>query len=63
MAVGGPVSPENVELFQIDIETNQFAAGWDIQLERIAMLNDSPPVIDRLKSVLWAPESSLFSNS
>ena len=42
-----------------DIELKQFAAGLGIQLERIAMLNDSPALLDTLISVLTAHESSL----
>ncbi len=46
-------------LYDIDIELKQFAAGLGIQLERIAMLNDSPALLDTLISVLTAHESSL----
>lgn len=50
-------------LYDIDIELKQFAAGQDLQLERIAMLNDSPGLIDTLASVLTAHESSLCPTS
>ena len=50
-------------LYDIDIELKQFAAGLGLQLERIAMLNDSPALIDTLVSVLRAHESSLCSTS
>lgn len=50
-------------LYDIDIELKQFAAGREPQLERIAMLNDSPGLIDTLASVLTAHESSLCSTS
>jgi ferrochelatase len=46
-----------------DIELKQFAAGRELQLERIAMLNDSPGLIDTLASVLTAHESSLCPTS
>ena len=50
-------------LYNIDIELKQFAAGRELQLERIAMLNDSHGLIDTLASVLTAHESSLCSTS
>ena len=50
-------------LYDIDIELKQFAAGRGLQLERIAMLNDSAALIDTLASVLKAHESSLSSIS
>jgi ferrochelatase len=50
-------------LYDIDIELKQFAAGRGLQLERIAMLNDSPALIDTLASVLRAHESSHCSIS
>jgi ferrochelatase len=50
-------------LYDIDIELKQFAAGRGLQLERIAMLNDSPGLIDTLTSVLTAHESALCSTS
>jgi ferrochelatase len=46
-------------LYDIDIELKQFAAGRGLRLERIAMLNDSPDLIETLASVLTAQESSL----
>jgi protoporphyrin/coproporphyrin ferrochelatase len=46
-------------LYDIDIELKRFAAGRGLQLERIAMLNDSAALIDTLASVLTAHESSL----
>ena len=46
-------------LYDIDIELRRFAADRRIQLERIAMLNDSAALIDTLTSVLAAHESSL----
>ena len=46
-----------------DIELKQFAAGRELQLERIAMLNGSPGLIYMLASVLTAHESSLCSTS
>ncbi|MDP1946986.1 MAG: ferrochelatase [Nitrospirota bacterium] len=50
-------------LYDIDIELKQYAAGRGLQLERIAMLNDSPALIDTLASVLKAHESSHCSIS
>lgn len=50
-------------LYDIDIELKQFAAGRNLQIERIAMLNDSPALVDTLASVLRAHESSLCSIS
>ena len=44
-----------------DIELKQYAAGQGLQLERIAMLNDSPALVGTLASVLRAHESSLRS--
>lgn len=46
-----------------DIELKQFATGRGLQLERIAMLNDSSSLIDTLASVLTAHESSLCHTS
>jgi len=46
-------------LYDIDIELKQFAAERGIQLERIAMLNDSPAFIETLLHVIAAHESSL----
>ena len=45
-------------LFDIDIELKQIAASKDMQLERIAMLNDAPALIETLADVLAAHESS-----
>lgn len=39
-------------LYDIDIELKQRAAGRGVQLERIAMLNATPPLIDILASVI-----------
>jgi ferrochelatase len=50
-------------LYDIDIELKQFAVSRDLQLERIAMLNDSSALIDTLASVLTAHESSLCRTS
>ncbi|MDH4187699.1 MAG: ferrochelatase, partial [Nitrospira sp.] len=50
-------------LYDIDIELKRLAAGMGLQLERIAMLNDSTALIDTLISVLQAHESSLCSIS
>jgi protoheme ferro-lyase len=47
-----------VLLYDIDIELNQFAAGRDLHLEQIAMLTDSPTLIDTLVSVPRAHETS-----
>ena len=44
--------------YDIDIELKQFAADRGLQLERVAMLNDSPALVDTLVSVLKAHESS-----
>jgi protoporphyrin/coproporphyrin ferrochelatase len=46
-------------LYDIDIELKQLAGARGIQLERIAMLNDSPALIETLVDVLIAHESSL----
>ena len=50
-------------LYDIDIELKQFASGLGLQLERIAMLNDSDALIDTLASVLASHESSLCPTS
>jgi ferrochelatase len=50
-------------LYDIDIELKQFARSRGLHLERIAMLNDSPALIDTLVSVLTAHESSLCHTS
>ena len=46
-------------LYDIDIELKQLANGHGIQLERIAMLNDSSVFIDTLLDLVAAHESSL----
>ncbi len=46
-------------LYDIDIELKQLAAARGIQLERIAMLNDSSVFIETLVEVVTAHESSL----
>jgi ferrochelatase len=46
-------------LYDIDIELKQSAARSGVQLERIAMLNDSPALIETLAEVVAAHESSL----
>jgi ferrochelatase len=46
-------------LYDIDIELKQVASGRGIQLERIAMLNDSSAFIETLVDVVDAHESSL----
>jgi len=50
-------------LYDIDIELKQLAAGFGIQLERIAMLNDSSAMVETLIEVLAAHESSLTTAS
>ena len=46
-------------LYDIDIELKQLASAQGIHLERIAMLNDSSPLIETLVDVITAHESSL----
>lgn len=46
-------------LFDIDIELKQLAGRKGMQLERMAMLNDSPALVDTLADVLAAHERSL----
>jgi len=46
-------------LYDIDIELKQYAASRGIQLERMAMLNASPAIVETLASVLAAHQSSL----
>ena len=46
-------------LFDIDIELKQVAVSKGMQLERIAMLNDSPALVDTLFDIVAAHESSL----
>jgi ferrochelatase len=50
-------------LFDIDIELKQLAARKGMQLARIAMLNDSTPLLETLRDVLAAHESSLCIQS
>ncbi len=50
-------------LFDVDIELKQLAANKGMHLERIAMLNDAPALIDTLHDVLMAHESSACSQS
>ncbi len=50
-------------LFDIDIELKQLAVNKGLHLERMAMLNDSFPLIETLRDVLAAHESSLCSQS
>jgi ferrochelatase len=50
-------------LFDIDIELKQLAAGKGMKLERIAMLNDAPAMIDILADLVAAHESSLCTRS
>jgi len=46
-------------LYDIDIELRQLARKQGMQLERIAMLNDSPALVETLVDVLSAHESTL----
>lgn len=50
-------------LFDIDIELKQSAMSKGMQLERMAMLNDSPALVETLLDVLAAHESSLCIQS
>ena len=50
-------------LFDIDIELKQLASGKGMQLERIAMLNDQPALVDTLLDILATHESSLCLQS
>ena len=45
-------------LFDIDIELRQLAVNKGMRLERMAMLNDSPALLQTLRDVLAAHESS-----
>ncbi len=45
-------------LYDIDIELRQLAVNKGMHLERIAMLNDSPALIETLRAVLASHESS-----
>jgi ferrochelatase len=49
-------------LYDIDIELRQLAASKGMRLERIAMLNDSPALIETLRDILAAHESSSCAN-
>lgn len=50
-------------MFDIDIELKQLAASKGMQLERMAMLNDSPALVEILLDVLAPHESSLCMQS
>jgi len=50
-------------LFDIDIELKQLAVNKGIHLERMAMLNDSPALIETLRDVLAVHESSFCIQS
>jgi len=50
-------------LFDIDIELKQLASGKGMQLERMAMLNDQPALVDVLLDVLVAHELTLSLQS
>ena len=50
-------------LFDIDIELKHLAVNKGIYLERMAMLNDSPALIETLRDVLAAHESSFCIQS
>jgi ferrochelatase len=50
-------------LFDIDIELRQLAVGKGMHLERMAMLNDAPSLIETLRDVLATHESSLCIQS
>lgn len=50
-------------LFDIDIELKQLAVSKGMHLERMAMLNDSPALIETLRNVLTTHESSLCIQS
>lgn len=50
-------------LFDIDIELKQLATKKGMHLERIAMLNDSPALIETLRDLLTPHESSLCIQS
>lgn len=45
-------------LFDIDIELKQLAVSKGLHLERMAMLNDSAPILETLRDVLAAHEST-----
>jgi ferrochelatase len=50
-------------LFDIDIELKQLAMSKGMQLERMAMLNDQPALVETLLDILAAHESSLCIQS
>lgn len=50
-------------LFDLDIELKQVALNKGIHLERMAMLNDSPALLETLQSLLATHESSLYIQS
>ena len=50
-------------LFDIDIELKQLAMSKGMQLERMAMLNDQPALVETLLDILAAHESSLCLQS
>ncbi len=50
-------------LFDIDIELRQLAVSKGLQLERMPMLNDAPAMLETLRDVLAAHESSLYTSS
>ena len=45
-------------LFDIDIELKQLAVSKGLHLERMAMLNDSAAILETLRDVLAAHEST-----
>ncbi|TKS59923.1 MAG: ferrochelatase [Nitrospira sp.] len=59
----GFISDHVETLFDIDIELKQMAMSKGMQLERMAMLNDSPALVETLLDVLAAHESSLCIQS
>jgi ferrochelatase len=50
-------------LFDIDIELKQLAGNKNIRLERMAMLNDSPALVEVLRDIVTAHESTLCIRS
>jgi ferrochelatase len=50
-------------LFDIDIELKQLAVAQGMQLERMAMLNDQPILVETLLDIVTAHESSLCLQS
>jgi ferrochelatase len=50
-------------LFDIDIELKQLAVAQGMQLERMAMLNDQPALVETLLDIVAAHESSLCLQS